>query len=241
MSERERVRRLIDPESAADATAAFYALEHSREKVELYGYFPRDDRPSGFLALAQTGMDLFRRLAVPLVSHPAGLNQLLNAALANGRPVLLQLTTEQAGWLQDPIGFEEEDRSLLFRLDSRAYEPVVNVLVVEAVAPDSQPRYEIRSGEKVYAAAGINWQGQRFAEVYLQELAGARQREFTRSVLSAIVGRLLGEKRIALYRVPHDNLSRRTEAERLGFRRIGPPLVLGEARRTEPAQEQFKR
>ena len=51
------------------------------EKVKLYVSYDGGGRPNSFLAMAQTGMDLFRPLAVPFVASPKNLRDLLDAAL----------------------------------------------------------------------------------------------------------------------------------------------------------------
>lgn len=219
--ERPSLAPLLDPRSAADAMAAYFALEHPAERVTLFGYFPRDERPRGFLALARTGLDLFRPVAVPLVGHPSGLNALLHAALGEGGEALLYLPVEQRGWLDRAVALREPQVMELLRLDPQAYTPVINVLVVEGRSPDGLPRYEIRSGNRIHAAAGLNWRGERFAEVYVTATSEGRRRSFSKSVLAAMAGRLLGERRVALYRVAEDDLAGRTEAYRLGFRSTG--------------------
>ena len=94
-NEREQLAPLLNKQSASDALAAYCALLHPMEKVKLYVSYDGGARPNSFLAMAQTGMDLFRPLAVPFVASPKNLRDLLDAALSPGQPVLLSLPLEQ--------------------------------------------------------------------------------------------------------------------------------------------------
>ena len=94
-SERYRLAPLLDPRLPQDAMVAYYGLQHPADRVVVYGYYQVAHAPSGFLALAQTGYDLFRPLAVPFVGSPVALQALLKVALQHGRPVMLHLPAEQ--------------------------------------------------------------------------------------------------------------------------------------------------
>ncbi len=220
-SERTQLSRLLDERSAADAMAGYYALHHPAERVSIFAYYASNGVPSAFLAVARTGVDLFRPLVIPFVAQPSGMQALLKAALSAGRPVLVHAPLEQRAWVEATATLSHVRVFELLRLDLRAFEPIVNVLVVEARTPAGWPRYEIRSGEVVHVAAGLNWKGPAFAEVYLDVNPEVRGRAFGRSALAAIAGRLLSESIIALYRVPDDDPLGRAEARRLGFRSTG--------------------
>jgi len=209
--------------------AAYYALEHPAERVRLFGCNTPAGDPLGFMAVAQTGLDLFRPLAVPFVAKRQVLLRLLHDAFRPNQPFLLTLPSDQLSWLEGELEIGSVQRSELLRLEPSAYEPVLNVLVVEADGLTDRLRYEIRTAEGARAAAGVNWAGQRFAEVYLDADDRARGRRLTESVLSALVGRLLGERRIALYRVETERIAVKTEAFRLGFRPTGLRAALVEA------------
>lgn len=228
-SERGQLSRLLDDRSASDALAAYYALRHPAERVELYAYTPTPAGATGFLALAHTGLDLFRPLAIPFVASPRGLLGLLRAGLRPSRPVLLHLPLDQQAWLGDAVTLSESRPAELLRLDLRAFRPMVNVLVVETQSPGGWPRYEIRSGQTVFGAAGLNWKGPAFAEVYLEVSPEARQTAYGRSVLAAISGRLLSESIIALFRVEDQDLEARADAMGLGFRPTGIRTLTAQA------------
>lgn len=228
LSDRQRLEALLDRRSAADALASYYALEHPQDRVKLFGYAAPDGEAIGFLAVAQTGLDLFRPLLVPFIAKREFLRRLLRDALRPGQEFLLHLPADQLSWLEGEVEVHLQRVTELLRLERSAYEPVLNVLVVEADGPSHTPRYEIRTAEGIQAAAGVNWQGERFAEVYLEADEAARGRSLTKSVLSALVGRLLGERRTALYRVETRRVSVKTEAFHLGFRPTGVSSALVE-------------
>ncbi len=216
--------------------AGYYALHHPADRVTLYTYHPTHAGVTGFLAVARTGLDLFRPLAVPFVASPRGLAALLRAALKPNQPAVLQLPLEQRAWAEEVVDLSDVQVAEVLRLDLREFEPIINVLVVETRSPGGWPRYEIRSGEAVYVAAGLNWKGPTFAEVYLDVDPSVRGRGFGKSVLAAIAGRLLGESLIALYRVAEDDLTGRAEAESLGFRPTGLKVLSAQASLKQPEE-----
>lgn len=228
-SQRGQLARLLDDRSAGDAMAAYYALRHPAERLELHAYTPTPAGATGFLAVAQTGLDLFRPLAVPFVASARGLTALLRAGLRPSRPVLLHLPLDQQAWLGQAVTLSEARPAELLRLDMRSFRPMVNVLVVETQSPGGWPRYEIRSGKALYGAAGLNWKGTTFAEIYLEVAPEARQTGYGRSVLAAIAGRMLSESVIALLRVEDQDLDTRADALALGFRPTGIRTLTAQA------------
>jgi hypothetical protein len=125
--------------------------------------------------------------------------------------------------------------SEVHRLDLRRFKPLLNVLVVESQSPNGWPRYEIRGPDGALAAAGLNWKGPRFAEIYLDVELRARGGAYGASVLSAICRRLIEEKITPLYRVGADDLAAMGEAEDLGFRPTGiQTLACHAVLRTQP-------
>jgi len=216
-AERGELAVLIDEHSAADSMAAYYALLHPSDRVSLFAYQPTRSGLRGFLALAQTGLDLFRPLAVPFVGQRAGLSELLRAALRPGRPVVLHIPAEQRPWALEVAELSDARPAELFRFDPRRFRTIVNVLVVESQSPNGWPRYEIRAADGSVAAAGLNWKGPSFAELYLAVDPKAKGRGFGTSVLAAITRGLIEEKVSPLYRLADDDLAARVEAEDLGF------------------------
>jgi hypothetical protein len=190
-SERDELISLINTQSASDALAAYCALFHPEEKLKLYVSYDGGGRPNGFLAIAQTGMDLFRPLAVPFVASSKNLKELLDIALLPGQPVLLHLPLDQRDWLGEHLILSETKVTELLRLDPMSFKPIVNVLVMEVNTPSGLPRFEIKVKSGSHAAAGINWMGDRFSEIYLESDREARVRSLALSVIAAISNRLI--------------------------------------------------
>jgi hypothetical protein len=226
--DRNQLASLLDRRSAADATAAYYALHHPSSKVKLFGYYT-NGKPSGFLTVANTGLDLFRPVVVPFAAQPFPMIALIREGLGSGRPALVHLPADQVGWVEGVLEMDEARTFELMRLSPQEFEPLINVLVVEALTPTGWPRYEIRSRDTVVAAAGLNWMGEYFAEVYLEVQPEARERRLGESVLAAIVSRLLSERRLPVYLIEVDDNEAQLEASTLGFRPTGIRTVIGSA------------
>jgi hypothetical protein len=231
--ERGTLAPLLNVRAPADATAAYYALDHPAERVELLVEYAGNGAPRGFLALAQTGYDLFRRLAVPFAAHPLGLVRLLQEGLrpapfqgAARQPVLLLLPIEQETWIEGLLDLSEPRVLEVFRLHTSHFQPVLNVMVVAAEVPDGGSRFEIRSASGAHASSGTNWRGPHYAEVYVETDDEGRARGFSRSVLAAMAGQLLSERRIALYRIDEADTAGQAEAFEVGFRRSGERSML---------------
>ncbi len=228
-AERPLLAPLLDLQSAADASAAYYALRHPADRVQLLGDFAGAETVRGFLAIARTGLDLFRPVAIPFAAHPLGLNNLLRAGLKPGQPVLLFLPVDQQAWVEELLDLTDVRTMSLYRLDPALFEPVLNVLVTSTQSPEGLPRFEVRNPSGLHAAAGVNWRGDRFAEVYVESDAEGHARGFARSVLAAIVGQLLSERLLALYRVDELDTLAGAEAHAIGFRRTGERTVIAQA------------
>ncbi len=165
--EKALFRPILNRGSIYDSMASYYLYEHPFSQIEIFGAFSGSRTPVGFLVRAQTGVDLFRPLLIPFVAQENVLNDLLLHVLTPERPVLLVLPLYQWEWIQLPVVLSNETRTEVFRLDPIAYQPVLNVLVQHQLSPSGWPRYEIRHQNLTIAAAGVNWAGERFVEVYL--------------------------------------------------------------------------
>lgn len=226
--ERALVRRLINPRVASDAQAAYYALEHPRERVSLHGFFPQEAVLSGFVAIAHTGFDLFRPLIVPFTGTDDSLIDLLQESVPSNRPHLISLPIEQEYVLDDHFLVERLHLSSLLRLDPRGFEPILNILVLEDENSEGWPRFEIRAQGGGFAAAGLNWKSRYAAEMYVECDDQGRSRGFTKSVLSALIDRLLAEKLLVLFRVIDDDYGSFEDAFDLGFVPTGVRSVLSQ-------------
>ncbi len=229
-TKRKQLAELLAPGSAADAMAAYYALDHSAERVTLFTHGPENGQPRAFLVMARTGLDLFRPLVVPFVGQAESLEALLRAALKPNMPVLMDLPIGQKSWAQEIVDLQGVKDAELLRLDVSLFVPQINVLVVESITPDGWPRFEIRSGEVLQAAAGLNWMGELFAEVYIEAGPVAVSRGFHTAVLSMMASHLLADRKIALYRALDEDQEGRAEAMKMGFRATGVRLFSAQAK-----------
>ena len=88
------LRRAIRPllsERAEDAVADYYAFYHPDDKTNLVVYPENAERPTGYLAFARTGMDLFRPLVtlrLPIGDLAASADAIYSA-MAPGTAVIL--------------------------------------------------------------------------------------------------------------------------------------------------------
>lgn len=215
--ERRKLRNLVDIHSTSDAMAAYYGLEHPSELVSIYGYYPAGQVLSGFMAVASTGLDLFRPLLIPFAATDEAIRILIAAALDPGRPYLIYLPIEQSESLIDIAGIEPIAVTNLLRLDTNSFKPVMNVLVQKSEGPGGSPRFEIQSRGEGHAASGINWRSPQSAEIYVESDSSGYRRGFTKSVLAALIQDLLKERIRILFRVADDDYSAFEDAFDLGF------------------------
>ena len=87
--EREGFLSLAEPR---DALAAYYALYHDPGRTRLWLNSDVHDRISGFVAICQTGFDLFQPTVVLRARDDASAVALLHEALYAGRPYYIVTT-----------------------------------------------------------------------------------------------------------------------------------------------------
>jgi hypothetical protein len=194
----------------------------------LYGYYGSQDTLNGFLAVAQTGFDLFRPIALPFVGKAEALTTLLDLGLQSGRPYLVYLPLDQQSFLRDQYPHQPIQVSNLLRLDSRAFSPILNIMITRVDTAGGLPRFEIRSSVQGYAAAGINWMSSTYAEIYAEADEPGRRRGFTKSVLAALIDHLIAQQRGVLFRVADDDYDAFEDAFDLGFKPTGVRTLLAE-------------
>lgn len=223
--DRALLQPLLNQRSASDAIVAYYALKHPARKVALFASLGAGGKPTSFLVLAQTGMDLFRPLVLPFVASLDVLNQLMDIAIGSDRAFIIQMPLEQRDWLDSSFELSNSRSAELLRLDRTSFTPILNVLVMEVESPNDFSRFEIRSNSGAFAAAGINWVGDEYAEVYLDFDIQGIERDFAVSVLSAMCNKLLGGNRIPLYLLEDRSAISFQRLEEIGFRSTGQRLI----------------
>ena len=216
-AQRRQIVPLLAPADPADARAAYYALLHDGRRVQLTLHTLAGGQVDGFAAVCQTGRDLF----VPLVlvrAPPGAVGVLLRDALAVGRPYNvvaepgLKAAIEQAMWV------DAQQINRIYRFDSSVQRPLLNVMVQAGEGPF---RYEIRSGDKVVSAAGINWRSSRLAEMYVYSDPSVQSRGWDRAVGSACIRALLDKGLLPLYTVVENDPASARLPLLLGFRDTG--------------------
>ena len=212
--QRAVIRTLLVPTDPGDAMAAYYALVHDARRTRLTLHRTPAGRVDGFVAVCQTGRDLF----VPLVvvrAEESHVGDLLRRALLPGRPYTVVTAPALREAIASVMMVERQQTNWVYALDPAAYRPVINVMVQPG---QSAFRYEIRAREQIVAAAGVNWQTDRVADVYVYVESGFRDRGWGRAVGEACVKDLLAARLLPRYTVPEDNRASRRLAEALGFR-----------------------
>jgi len=198
--------------------------------VTLFAHYHHDGKPNAFLVLARTGLDLFRPLVIPFAGNAGQLQDLIKSALKPDHPVLIDLPIAQRTMAEEVVDLHDVQEAEFLRLDPSLFVPQINVLVVESRTPDGWPRFEIHSDEELQAAAGLNWCGDLFAEVYVEARPAAVERGHHRAVLGVMAGYLLGERRIALYRADDEEDGQiKSDALHVGFKRTGTRRMMAEA------------
>ncbi len=220
---RRKVRTMLDLSAPRDGLAAYYVLYHNPARTRLW-VAERGSRVEGFLAICQTGWDLFRPISV-LRSRRIDVAQvLLQRSLlpSSGgpphRPYYLVTTPDLLGVAEEALEVERVSLNRIYYLDLRHYEPEINVLVTPAQAANGSPRFVIRfQGAQIVAEAGINWQSPHFAEVYVQTAPEAQQRGWGKAVLDACITWILRSGAVPLYVVAEGNEPSARLAESVGF------------------------
>lgn len=226
---RRLARRLLDERSPQDALATYYALHAPAGRAELVGALSPTGEPAGFLVRAQTGIDLFRPLVTYRARTEAAAVELFRAGLPGGRPIYLTVPLDLAPWANKHLAVQEAEVHRLFRFPAHQYRPIINVLTVTSQDPGGGPRCEIRSGDRLGAVAGVNWQSPDFAEVYVYTEPAVRGRGWGKSVVSTLVGLILKSGRTPLYVVSENNDYSIRLAEAVGFEDTGQREFVAQA------------
>ncbi|MDJ0757114.1 MAG: GNAT family N-acetyltransferase [Ardenticatenaceae bacterium] len=236
--QRQAIRLLLDEQNPGDGMAAYYAFHHDQARTNLI-IEPADAQPGkarGYVAISQTGMDLFRPLLtmrLPLQDVELSANLLKQA-----------LPTASEAYLTCPVAYHplvkafyevlKEEQLALYVLNSSRFKPIINVLVTRE---DSfgRPRFVIKQNDQAQrvtlAAAGLNWQSPYFAEIAVRTAAGYRRQGYGISVVSALTQEILKSGRRPLYAVSLNNVGSVDLARQLGFEDTGYRQMMLEVKR----------
>lgn len=208
---------MLSPTSPEDALTAYYALYHHRTQLFTHG----QEVIVGFLAVCQTAHDLFTPLVVMRADSDDVLHALLFHHLDEGREYLFVVKEQTAIVLRQCLVTWDEYFNLIYTVDEASFRPDLRHPVEKVVGEDRFPRFEIRDGEKVIAAAGANWCSPYFAEVGVWTEEDYRGRGLARTVVSACTSELLKEGIKPLYIAAESNVASIRVCEALGYRFTG--------------------
>jgi RimJ/RimL family protein N-acetyltransferase len=211
------ITHLLSPTFPEDALTAYYALYHKRTQLFTHGQEVTD----GFLAICQTGHDLFTPLVVMRADSDDVSAALLSDHLDERRGYLFAVKERMASVLKRCLVTWDERYNLIYTVDGESFRPDSRHPVEKLVREDRFPRFEIRDGDNVIAAAGTNWRSPYFAEVGVWTEEGCRGRGLGRAVVSACTSELLTEGIKPLYIVAEGNVASIRVCEALGYRFSG--------------------
>jgi hypothetical protein len=218
-------RALIAPlltAQPADALASYFALEHDTRRTRIVTRANGQGRATAFVAVCQTGIDLFRPLVVIRGDEPAALKDAMREALSPGRQYLFSAPITLRPELEQLAHLDGETANKIFTLSRADFQPVVNILVQTSRTPDGLLRAAIRARDESNAAeAGTSWVSSRYAEVYVRVAESVRNRGLGRSVVSAVSVQILDLNRAPLYSAADVNIASQRLALRLGYRDTG--------------------
>ncbi len=213
-------RALIAPlltTAPQDAVAHYFALEHDAARTRLTLVYRAPGFPSAFVAVCQTGMDLFRPMVV-FRGEEEAVVEALRRALQRPRAYLFSALPEQRAALRRVAQVSSDQPNAIYALDADDFRPVVNVLVQTSRTPDGLFRASIRSRDgSLVAEAGVSWMSSRYAEVFVRVAEAFRGRGLGKSVVSAVSAHVLEAGRTPLYLTSPNNLASVRLAERLGY------------------------
>ncbi len=212
----------------ADALAYYFALEHDERRTKLFVREDSGHRPLAFVAICQTGIDLFRPLVVARGDDSAAFQDILREALNPRRQYLFSVPVTLRNDLAAVASLHSESVNNVFALSATDFDPVVNVMVQSSETPDKQLRAVIKARDNTNAAeAGTSWLSKLYAEVYVTVVAGVRRRGLGKSCVSKVAELLFDQQKTPIYVTAQDNVASRKLAEKLGFKDTGAHELAG--------------
>ena len=228
LEKRRLIRPLLSATDPGDALTSYYALWHDPHRTQLTLHYDAQEQVDGFLAISQTGFDLFRPLITLRTPGPGAAGQLLRTGLADRRPCQCALPEGLAAELGNVVEFTRAGVNRIYRLEPSRFQPVINVLVQPTSGADGSPRFKIESQGQLMALSGTNWRSPAFAEVFVYVHPAGRGRGWGRSVVSSCTRALMEAHVQPLYMVEAENAASVQIAEAVGYRDSGAREFAGE-------------
>lgn len=225
---RNEARRLLSHSEPGDALASYYALWHDPSRTRLTIHYDTTGRADGFIAVCQTGADLFRPLVTLRAPNSETVQELVLASLAPDRPYTIIAPVGLASSVREHLSVSHAALECIYSLDPSRFHPTVNVLVQRSTGPDGSPRYQIESSGEVVALSGTNWRSPTFAEVFVYVHPRGRGRGWGQSVASACAADLLAARLRPLYAVREENAGSVRLAREIGFADTGGRQFTGQ-------------
>jgi GNAT superfamily N-acetyltransferase len=225
---RRAIRPLLSPTDPGDALTSYYALWHDPRRTQLVLHHDARGRADGFVAVCQTGADLFRPLVTFRAPGESTSGELLREALMPNRPYQIVVPVTLASHVREQMEVAQPTLNRIYLLDPGRFQPVINVLVQRIDSPEGNPRFQIESQGQVAALSGVNWRSPSFAEVFVYVHPMGRGRGWGKSVVSACTNALLEERVRPLYMVEETNEASIAIAEGLGYVDTGRRTFAGE-------------
>jgi GNAT superfamily N-acetyltransferase len=221
-ADRQFVRPLVREHSPADAMAAYYALHHSELFTKLALHRDARSIADGFIAVCQTGFDLFQPFVVLRAPDTKVAAWLLRYALSSVRSYQVVVPPVLAPAVEAELNVRASASHRVLEARRADFRPVINVLVASSRGPEGSARFAIRAAdETLVAESGINWRTDEFAEIFVQVEPAARGRGLGKSVVSACTAYLLEANLRPLYIVDEANAESLAIAESLGYTDTG--------------------
>jgi RimJ/RimL family protein N-acetyltransferase len=215
--QRRAIRPFLSPTDPADALTSYYALWHDPRRAGLTLHRDTQGSVDGFIAVCQTGVDLFRPLVTLRAPDEQTAGALFGAALAPNRPYQVIVPITLASAVRSHFQISRSAMLRIYRLDPSSLQPIINVLVQRVTSADGAPRFQIESQGQVVAMSGTNWRSPTFAEIFVYVHPKGRGRGWGKSVVSACTAALLEEGLRPLYMVEEANDASIQIAEGLGY------------------------
>jgi RimJ/RimL family protein N-acetyltransferase len=225
---RRAMRALLSATDPADALASYYSLWHDPRRTQLTVHFDSENRADGFVAVCQTGADLFRPFVTLRARDGTPMGEMLRSALQPDRPYQIAVPMTLASILRDHVDFSRSSLNRIYVLSPSRFQPVVNVLVRRVESADGTPRFQIEAQDQIVAMSGTNWRSPNFAEVFVYVHPKGRGRGWGKSVVSACTAALLEERLRPIYLVEEANQASIQIAVDLGYVDTGAREFTGE-------------